>query len=148
MRIFVKSIQFRDINQCKVIPSAGVTLPIGINLRSFEKSSCHFYNLMRNDCHIILLSKVYRLIISSRRECNFSVMSEWAFFIGLKLTRNSSFKGMHVVFQKHVLRHNQTFHCGLTAVIGEKIHQWTSCGTWPWPLSDGLNSTDRCLISI
>ena len=21
------------------------------------------------------------------------------------------------------LRHNQTFHCGLTAVIGEKIHQ-------------------------
>ena len=51
------------------------------------------------------------------------------------------------------LRHNYTFHCGLTAVIGEKIHQWTSCGTWLWPLRDGLNSTGwwhkcPCLIAI
>ena len=30
------------------------------------------------------------------------------------------------------LRHNQTFHCGLNAVIGEKIHQQTPCGTWLW----------------
>ena len=27
------------------------------------------------------------------------------------------------------LRHNYAFRCGLIAVIGEKIHQWTSCGT-------------------
>ena len=34
-----------------------------------------------------------------------------------------------------------TIYCGLTAVIGEEIHQWTSCGTWLWPLRDGQNST-------
>ena len=46
----------------------------------------------------------------------------------------------NVVTSSVCLRHNYTFHCGLTAVIGEKIHQWTSCGTWLWSLRDGQNS--------
>ena len=29
----------------------------------------------------------------------------------------------------------------LTAIIGEKTHQWTSCGTWLWALRDGMVKT-------
>ena len=46
-----------------------------------------------------------------------------------------------------------SFHYGLTEVIGEKIRQWISCGTWLKSLRDGQNSTGwwlkcPCLISI
>ena len=48
------------------------------------------------------------------------------------------------------LRHNYTFYCGLTAVIGEKMHQWTSCGTWLWPLRHGQNSSgfNGCAVEV
>ena len=59
----------------------------------------------------------------------------------------------HLVTSNVCLRHRWTFHCGLNAVNGEKTHQWTSCGTWLWALSDGQNSAGwwlkcPCLISI
>ena len=47
----------------------------------------------------------------------------------------------HLVTSNECLRHRLTFHCGLTVVHGEKTHQWPSCGTWLWALSDGQNIT-------